>query len=295
MNVKRIGHATFTTPDLDRMTDYYTAILGLNVAAREPGRVFLATKTGLLAVALEQGEVSACQGVAFQTAPGTDLDELRHGLASDGIAAELQTDPAPGIARQLVFDDPKHTRMEVFAAADLLPENPVQTTLTPLKLGHLAFNVLDVRAITDWYVRHLGFRVSDWRGEVFVFLRCGPDHHTINFTRSHSDTVKLHHVAFELKDWAEMGRALDWLGKHDIRMIWGPGRHLLGHNIFTYHRNPDGQIIELYTELDQMKEEDLGYFEPRSWHQDHPQRPKVWPLDTLSNYWGAGAPPGFGD
>ena len=78
-------------------------------------------------------------------------------------------------------------------------------------------------------------------------------------------------------------------------MIWGPGRHLIGHNVFTYHHNPDGQIVELYTELDQMKDEELGYFEPRPWHQDQPQRPKVWPMNTLSNYWGAGPPPGFGD
>ena len=75
--------------------------------------------------------------------------------------------------------------------------------------------------------------------------------------------------------------------------MWGPGDHLIGHNVFIYHKNPDGQIMELYCELDQMKDESLDYFEPRPWHQDQPQRPKVWPADTLGNYWGAGAPPGL--
>lgn len=295
MQVKRISHAAFVTPDVERMVEYYTTVLGLQSVSRENGRAFLATKSGLLAVVLEHGDAASCKAVAFQVAPDTDLDALRRALAADGVASDLRSDAAPGIGRSLVFDDPKGTRMEVFARSELLPEDPVQTTLTPLKLGHLAFNVLDVKAITDFYVRHLGFRVSDWRGDVFVFLRCGPDHHTINFTLSHSNTVKLHHVAFELKDWAEMGRALDHLGKHDTRMIWGPGRHLIGHNIFTYHHNPDGQIIELYTELDQIKDEDFGYFEPRAWHQDHPQRPKIWPMNTMSNYWGAGPPAGFGD
>jgi hypothetical protein len=65
--------------------------------------------------------------------------------------------------------------------------------------------------------------------------------------------------------------------------------------VFIYHKNPDGQIMELYCELDQMKQESLGYFEPRPWHQDQPQNPKVWPTDTLGSYWGGRAPPGFGD
>ena len=32
-----------------------------------------------------------------------------------------------------------------------------------------------------FYTDVLGFRVSDWRDETFAFLRCGPDHHTVNF------------------------------------------------------------------------------------------------------------------
>ena len=35
-----------------------------------------------------------------------------------------------------------------------------------------------------------------------------------------------------------------------------------------------------------MHDEELGFFEPRPWHQDRPQRPKVWGDDTPSNWWG---------
>jgi hypothetical protein len=81
-----------------------------------------------------------------------------------------------------------------------------------------------------------------------------------------------------------------------MHIIWGPGRHIIGHNIFIYHRNTDRLIVECYTGLDQMADETLGHFEPRPWHQDQPQRPKVWPADTAGNYWSGGRPPiGFGD
>ena len=48
-------------------------------------------------------------------------------------------------------------------------------------------------------------------------------------------------------------------------------------------------MIELFCELDQMKDEELGYFEPRPWHQDTPQRPKTW-VAGKTNIWGP--PPG---
>jgi hypothetical protein len=60
---------------------------------------------------------------------------------------------------------------------------------------------------------------------------------------------------------------------------------VIGHNISCYHRNRDGLRVEFYCEMDQMKDEALGYFEPRPWHEDMPQRPKVWPIDTSRNYW----------
>ena len=113
-------------------------------------------------------------------------------------------------------------------------------------------------------------------------MRCGPDHHTVNFVRG--KRTQMHHIAFELKDWAHIQAACDFLGSRNIPIIWGPGRHGPGHNVYTYHRNPDDQIIEMFTELDKMLDESLGYFDPRPWHRDRPQVPKVWSMPT--DIWG---------
>ncbi len=63
-------------------------------------------------------------------------------------------------------------------------------------------------------------------------------------------------------------------------------RHGPGHNISIYYRESDDQIIELFTDLDHMPDEELGYFEPRPWHRDSPQRPKVWEPGPTANIWG---------
>jgi hypothetical protein len=106
----------------------------------------------------------------------------------------------------------------------------------------------------------------------------------------------MHHIAFELRDWGHVQVACDILGRSGHPLVWGPGRHGMGHNIYTYHRDPDGQIVELFTELDQINDEELGFFEPRPWHEDRPQRPKVWqPGVYAANLWGVAPPADFLD
>ena len=53
--------------------------------------------------------------------------------------------------------------------------------------------------------------------------------------------------------------------------------------------NPDDVRVEMFCELDLMLDETLGYFEPRPWHEDRPQRPKHWPKDTWRSQWGFGS------
>ena len=156
-----------------------------------------------------------------------------------------------------------------------------------LKLGHVAYRVLDVQQIVKFYSEVLGFRVSDWRGDFFVFMRCNTDHHTLNFIID--EKPQLHHIAFEVLDWAEIHKAVDYLAHNKVHLVWGPGRHVIGHNVATYHRNADLVRVEIFTEMDQMKDEDLGYFDPRPWHQEFPLYPKMHGPETLRNYWGFGS------
>jgi catechol 2,3-dioxygenase-like lactoylglutathione lyase family enzyme len=284
INARRFSHVTLETPDIERQITYFTEVNGLNVAERHNGRAYLATKHGDLVVTLESGSQARCARLAFQVARDTEFDDIRKGVEAEGLSCQARNDAVPGISQMLSFEDPKGTVCEVFAAQTPISQPKPVAGIGPIKLGHLAFAVPEPKQFADFYSRVLGFRVSDWIEDWFVFMRCGADHHTINFVKGKH--TQMHHVAFELKDWAQVQTACDFLGGKKIPIIWGPGRHGPGHNIYTYHRNPDDQIIEMFTELDKMLDEKLGYFEPRPWHRDHPQVPKVWgPLPT--DIWGS--------
>jgi catechol 2,3-dioxygenase-like lactoylglutathione lyase family enzyme len=290
IKVRRIAHATFETPDLEKAVQYYTQVNGLPLVASEKGRAFLATKTGQFVIGLEQRQQARCMSLAFELAPDADFAAMRRQLSNEGITVEERRDPAPGIPRVLSFRDPNGTSIELFSDWTYVTSPRDVVGIGPLKLGHVAFFTPDPTSIAEFYQRVLGFRVSDWIDDFFVFMRCNPDHHSVNFLRG--DVVRMHHIAFELKDVVHIMNSCDMLARSRIPLVWGPLRFGPGHNVAVFHHDHDGQIVEFYAELDQLKDEELGYFDPRPWHRDKPQRPKIWKGDD-SMIWGPPPPPGF--
>ncbi len=290
IKIRRLGHATFETPQLEKAIEYYTEVNGLILAAKEARRAFLATRAGILSVQLEEGQHARCTRLSFEVAPDTDFAAVGRQLSEEGIKSEERRDQSPGIPKLLSFPDSIGTAIELFSEWSYLGTQRAGAGIAPLKLGHVAFFVPDPTAIADFYQRVLGFRVSDWIEDFFVFLRCNPDHHSVNFVRG--DRVRMHHIAFELKDVAHLSNACDLLAQSKIPLVWGPLRFGPGHNIAAFHRDQDGQLVEFFIELDQMKDETLGYFDPRPWHRDKPQRPKTWRRQD-DPIWGPPPPPMF--
>lgn len=287
IGVRKIAHASYEVPDLDHQLEYYTDILGLTLSAKEKDAAYLSSTIDHHSVVLHRGSEARCTKIGFQIGPDDDLNAFEKQTQAAGVKTARKKDPSPTIADAVTFEDPKGTVMEVFKRPEPQHQKFPSKGIVPHKLGHVAFHVTEVKKVTQFYCDVLGFRVSDWMGEFFSFLRCGVDHHTINLMETGSN--RHFHTAFELRDWAHLETACDHLSINGYKMLWGPGRHGIGHNLFAYHRSPSGLITELFAELDQMHDESLGYFEPRPWHRDNPQKPKVWPKDpAAANLWGPG-------
>jgi catechol 2,3-dioxygenase-like lactoylglutathione lyase family enzyme len=284
IRVRKIAHAGYEMPDIEKQLEYYTEILGLSLVERDKDAAYLASTIDHHSVVLRKGDQARCLRIGFQIGPDDDLGAFEKQVQGHGIKTERKTDPEPTISDAVTFEDPKGTIMEVFKRGEFSGQRFQTKGVVPHKLGHVAFHCTEVRKVTDFYCDVLGFRVSDWMGDFFSFLRCGPDHHTINLMET--GTNRHFHTAFELRDWGHLQTACDYLSLNGYKLLWGPGRHGIGHNLFAYHRAPNGLITELFAELDRMNEE-LGYFEPRPWHRDRPQKPKVWAKDpSATNLWG---------
>lgn len=284
VSASKLAYVGVRTHDLDRMLDYYTQVLCLEVVERDSDSAYLTTGPDHHCVALEVGEPHGRARVGLEI--HGSLHAAAASLIEQGIEAEHRSDPEPGITEALIVAEP-NTEMpihlfEAQAGSGVAPS----LGLAPTKIGHVAGYVPSLSAAQGYYEKALGFRWSDTIGDFFTFLRCNPDHHAINLMES-SKRTGLHHTAYEMRDFIHLKQHLDHLAANDYALEWGPGRHGAGHNIFSYHRDPDGNLTEAFTELDVIYDEESEHFEPRPWHEDFPQRPKFWDVAPASaNKWG---------
>src|SRR5262245_16077077 len=148
---KRIGHATFETPDLEKAIAYYEKFMGLVVAERENGRAFLMSKVGVLTIALDKAEQARCTKLSFEVSPNADFGDMARELEKDGVRSELRNDSVPGIGQVLSFKDDKGTTIELFKEWSYLGKHEQTAGIGPFKLGHVAFYTPDVQRTVGFY------------------------------------------------------------------------------------------------------------------------------------------------
>jgi len=284
VRVSKLGYVGFETSDLDRMIEYYTKILDFSLVERSAQGAYLTTTFDHHSVVLTRGDTKARSTVGYEI--WEPLDDAQRRLREAGYEVQRRTDIAPGTPDVLVLEEPSTgIPLHLFSAQD---SSGVEgyPPLRPTKLGHVAAFTSALAPMQKFYQDLLGFKWSDTVGDFFVFLRCNADHHAANFMAS-AKYNGMHHIAYEMRDPNHLITMLDHLGRNGYRLHWGPGRHGPGHNLFTYHRDPDGNTIELFTQLDVMHDDARGYWEPRPWHESFPLRPRTWEVDLATvNIWG---------
>jgi catechol-2,3-dioxygenase len=284
IRVSKLGYVGFETPDVDRLVEYYTKVLDFALVDGAPEGAFLTTGTDHHCIVVTRGDTRARAVVGYEI--WEDLDSAQQRLKEAGYETRRRSDIGPGTPDVLVLEEPSTgTPLHLMTAQDPSGVGDYPP-LRPTKLGHVAAFTPALDPMQAFYQDLLGFKWSDTVGDFFVFLRCNADHHAANFMAS-TKFQGMHHIAYEMRDPNHLIAMLDHLAKHNYRLHWGPGRHGPGHNLFTYHRDPDGHVIELFTQIDVVHDEAKGYWEPRPWHEEYPMYPKTWQVDLATvNQWG---------
>ena len=80
------------------------------------------------------------------------------------------------------------------------------------------------------------------------WLRTDHEHHSLAVFRA--PVRRLDHHSYEAGDWALIRDWADHFARQGLRLIWGPGRHGPGNNLFIMVEDPDGNRIEISAELE---------------------------------------------
>ncbi len=274
VKVVKVGHVGLRVNDLSRHGEFYTDTWGLGLTEEDNGALYLRARQPdhhIVALYDAARDRNAVDHVGLELQSRDDLDRAAEEIARRGLEMVAPPGPAqePGHARALRFRDPAGQVIELYVDPDTVRDDYGDRTVKPTKLSHIVLAVPDIDAASSFYAEVLGFRQIDWNGHWMSFLNCSPDHHSLALVAS--DSARLNHVAFEVRDWADLAKGIYNLGEQGIARVWGPGRHGPGNNVFSYFWDPDQNVIEYTCEIEQVDDT----YVPRVWDRDAGQ-PDWW-------------------
>ncbi len=122
----------------------------------------------------------------------------------------------------------------------------------PLRIIHLVYWVpREIDAAMRFYVERLGFRLTESVDGSGHFLRCASDsdHHNL-FLNCRGDNFGFQHVAFEVRDIDEVMMSGRYMERRGWKSHLGPGRHVVGSNVYWYFWCPAGGLAEVGCDID---------------------------------------------
>ncbi|MGN6461367.1 MAG: VOC family protein [Pseudolabrys sp.] len=240
-----LHHLQIGSPDPARLAAYYRDALQTQVSTI--GNVLLCTGPGRRTL-FAPGQAGVLQYSAFACRDAQALAGLRAVNRDKGLALEASLSPLFG-DEAFGVRDPEGNLM-LFGLAGEEADTP-RAIRGPIQ--HVTVTSTDLARMEAFYVDKLGFAVSDRvrndKGVVTtVFFRCNHEHHTLGcFLKTQAG---LDHHSYEAGEWITIRDWADHLATHRIPIVWGPGRHGPGNNLFIFIKDPDGNMIEISAELE---------------------------------------------
>lgn len=280
MAITDIAYVVFNHTDLDAAERFYQDF-GLKIAFRNDNEIGFrpALERGYCYVAC-RADKPGLRAIAFRASDRADLERV----AQFSEASKIEPIGREGGGEKVSLTSPDGLPFEVVHGIQPYPELPVRPALTintghdkrrlgdfqrpplepapVLRLGHVALLTSDFQRNFEWMQTRLGLCPTDiMYGQskddlVGSFMHLGgaadwTDHHTLALFPDSNPRV--HHISFEIEDIDAQGMGNQWMAKKGWRHTWGIGRHIYGSQIFDYWFDPDGNIVEHFTDGDLVR------------------------------------------
>ncbi len=231
-----------------KLAKFYQRVMQLELSDLPGGIMGATTGRRLLFVPGASRKLAAA---GFAVATAAEIEALRKRLEGSGRSYRIaeQTDLLyqPG---SLSFADLDGNQM-IFGIP--VAEKPRDAEHLPARLQHFVVASQHAAALADFYEEVVGFVRSD---DVFddagglrtTFLRCSLEHHS--FAVFQTTESRFDHHCYEAGDWGLIRDWADHFAALDVPVVWGPGRHGPGNNLFVFIHDLDGNWLEVSAELE---------------------------------------------
>jgi 2,3-dihydroxy-p-cumate/2,3-dihydroxybenzoate 3,4-dioxygenase len=277
------GYVALNVTDLDRSVPFYRDLVGLTLQELRDDAAFFRCSDDHHNVVLYRHPAPGIRRMAFQLESAGDLERARGWVAAQGWPIDT-VPPAEAAALHqgdtFRFRIPSFSLQFEFYAGIARADAPFVPSVTKIqRLGHVVVGTPQPEPVLATLLERLNFRASDHFGDAVTFLRCFPNPYHHSFGIARSDAERLHHVNFMVSDIDDVGRAMNRLRKHEVPIVYGPGRHDISTSIFLYFLDPDGLTLEYSFGMEEFAEVD-------------PRAPRMLPMkpEILDSWGGLPAP-----
>lgn len=264
--------------DMDEAITHYRDRIGLDFVSQEAdGRVYLKAfdEFHRHSVVLREADSAGIDFFAFKADGQEAVDGFRKRIEEYGVdVTDVAEGEMPGTGKRISFMIPSGHRIDIYADMELsetAPEthNPYVWKDEPRgmraqRLDHCLLYGPNLPEVEKFFTEVLDFHIPERvdlpDGTLAIWMTVSNKAHDIAFV-NHPEPGKLHHVAFFLEDWNDIGHAADVMTRYDISRDIGPTRHGITRGQTIYFFDPSGNRNEVFCG---------GY----TAYKDHPTR--VW-------------------
>lgn len=264
MSVASLGYLGFEVSDPDAWHSYLTGFLGLMAGDRNGCSARYRMDERAFRIQLEKGPVDDISFIGLEVETPEGLRSLRERLEREGVSFSLASDnlrKERGVRDLLVLNDPAGLQVEIYVGATALTNVPFHSGAGVSRFmtggqgaGHIVLASEKIDEIRDFYVRLLGFRLSDTIGMALSpdftltleFYHCNPRHHTLALVPAPAPK-RLHHFMVEMASLDDVGFAMDRIGKCGVKQTMTLGKHSNDQMVSFYAATPSGFEVEVGT------------------------------------------------
>lgn len=261
--VLRPGFIQLSVLDMAPAVTHYADRIGLDKVCEGPdGRVYFKgwDEFDHHSVVLRQADSPGLDIFAFKVASDEALQSFRRRITDWGLAVDdVPAGEQPGLGARIGFTIPSGHRIELYAHADRAEDHPPLKNpllwnreprgMKPIRFDHGLLYGPDIDRSEAFFREALDFsvveRVDDDQGPVALWMTASNKAHDIAFAR-YPEPGKLHHLAFFLENWNDVGAAADLITHYDISLDAGPTRHGITRGLSIYFFDPSGNRDEVY-------------------------------------------------
>jgi len=270
--IKLLSHLSYleiTSADVEASAEFYESQVGLIVADRRDGAVYLRCWGDYYAYSLVvvPGDGPGMATMAWRTTSDEALDEAARRIEAAGVQGEWLTDVNKigrayrfvgpwGHSMTLHWDVTRHHDTEG-ETASIFPDRPSRRSRhagAPRQIDHVTIAASSVDEFAKWYNDVLGFRImartvlDEAPISVFSVLTVNEKSHDLGIVLDGSTMAgRINHVAFWMDTRDELFLAADVLDENGTRIEYGPSVHGIGEQSYLYVREPSSLRVELNT------------------------------------------------